>query len=836
MQKEEVLKTDFDGLARKLGSSRDGLSSKAAEERLAHYGLNEFKKEKINALIVLGRQFRSSLIYLLIAASAISYGIGDYSGGTVIFAILLINTLLGFFQEYRSEKMMEKLSQFMTTAIGVKRDGEFTLVGHSKIVPGDVITVREGDIVPADIRLFETVDLQVNESQLTGESIPVSKRGGAGVTAEDCLLYSGSVIEKGEAQGIVYATGKDTELGTIAKLSTQTKRVTQYEKSLQVFSSSLMKITLLGLGLVFAAKVLLVLANHGALPVADLLLFVIATAVAVIPEALPVIATVTLSNGAMKLAKRHVVVKRLSSIEDLGNVNMLCTDKTGTLTENKMVISRIVSKDSDLFQRFAYASVIPLKTKKHRLQNTYDEAFDKYVSETIKREAKKLEVVKELPFDPEARRSRTVLKDTQTGKYYLVAAGAPEQLLDITDDSRSKAKYLSEIIAEGKQGLHLLAMAYKEITYSGQTDVLKEGKDMIFLGYASMHDPLRSSVKTTIQLAEKLGVKIKILTGDSREVAEYIGKEVGLVSADSQVYVGDELAKMDDDRFDAVVEKCNVFARVLPAQKFRIIESLKKNNVVAYQGDGINDAPSLKLADVAIAVNSATDIAKESSDMVLLNKSLEVIVNGIDYGRSIFVNINKYIKHTMVSNFGNFIALSVLYLVSVSLPLLPVQILLTSVITDIPLITVYSDAVEREDVVRPEKQSVKELLFISLIMGVPTALFEIFYFLLIRTQSQMVIQTSLYLFLTLIALVVFYVVRSRKTLFGTKPPSTLINISFVLAAVVSIALIYIPTFQSWFYFMPLGAYAIGMMILFTVLYLFVTGYVKTLYYRYAARS
>jgi Mg2+-importing ATPase len=827
MLKKDVLSLDLSTLVEKLGSSKDGLTQKQAMAYLAEHGANQIKKKSVGPLTVLGHQFQSSLIYLLIVAGLICYGIKDYSDGTVILVILLINTFLGFFQEYRSEKIVEKLSQFISKQVRIKRDGQFLLLDESQVVPGDVIMVREGDIAPADMRLIDAEDLQVNESQLTGESVPITKIPSDGAKISNALVFTGSVIEKGEGVGIVYATGNETELGTIAKLSTETKKETQYERSLKAFSSFLIKVTLSGLALVFVFKIIL---DHGFSNATNLLLFIIAMAVAIVPEVLPVIATVTLSGGALKLAKKHVVVKRLSSLEDLGNVNLLCTDKTGTLTENKMVINKITSIDDELFQKFAYASIIPLKGRKRRAQNSYDDAFLNYVSEAIKREAKNIIIAKELPFDPDARRSRVILEDTKAKKYYLISMGAPEALFSIAKGARKNAKYMKELVAEGNEGLHHLAIAYKEVKYTDKFDILKNERGLTFLGYASFNDPLRPSAKSTIHLAEKLGIKIKVLTGDSREVAEYVGREVGLVDEKSKVYIGDELDAMSEDQFKAAVLASNVFARVSPTQKYNIIKSLKESYVVAYQGDGINDAPALKLADVAIAVNSAMDIAKENADIVLLNKGLEVVINGIHYGRSIFVNINKYIKYTMVSNFGNFIALAALYLMSTALPLLPVQVLLTSVLTDIPLITVSSDTVEDSEVVRPEKHDVRELVFISLILGVPTALFEIFYFVIIRSQPQGTIETSLYVFLTFLSLIIFYAVRNKENFWKAKPASLLMNCSFIVAFIFSLGIIYIPQFQQWFSFVPLTATSLGLILLLMICYFFATDFVKVLYY------
>ncbi len=828
MDKKEVLTLSTEEFLGRLETSIGGLSQSDAHARLLRYGKNVFVRHHDHARTILIRQLRSSLVYLLLAATLISYSIGDYSDGTIIAVILLINITLSFFQEYRSEKIIEKLEQFITTQVRLRRDDKEMLLDTTQIVPGDVLMIREGDIVPADMRLLQVTDLEVNESQLTGESLPVIKQvSKEHALSEKNLVFTGSIIERGVAVGVVYATGKNTELGAIAELSLSTKKETPYEQSLQSFSTFLVKFVFIGLAALFISKLIL---NGGLSNISGLLLFIIAMAVAVVPEVLPVIATISLSRGALALAQKHVVVKRLSALEDLGNVNLLCTDKTGTITENKMQIRSVVSSDVELFQILAFAAIAPLKTRKHRTQNSYDDAFFNYVSESLKKKAAALRIIKELPFDPNDRRSRMVLEDTHTKKYFLVVIGAPEVLLQITKHVHTAA-YLENITKEGKTGLHHLALAYREVSYSDDFDILKHEEGLTFLGYVSMDDPLRPGVKNTLQRAEKLGIRIKILTGDSREVAQYIGEQIGLMKEGGQVYLGNELEKMSPSQLEAAITTSNIFARVTSTQKYNIIKILKKQYVVAYQGDGINDAPALKLADVAIAVNSATDIAKENADIVLLKSSLEVIINGIKYGRSIFVNINKYIKHTMVSNFGNFIALSMFYLFSTDLPLLPIQILLTSLITDIPMIMISTDSTTDEEVVRPEKHNVRRLMFLSILLGIPTALFEIFYFLLIRLEPQRYVETSLYIFLTFIALIVFYSVRSERSFWNAKKPSTVLNISFALAFLFSLCIIYIPQFQIWFSFAPLSLVTLAILAILTLIYFFIVDVIKVWYFK-----
>lgn len=802
----------------------NGLSSVEAATRLHTMGPNEFVKSKHGAWFVFARQFKSSLVFLLIAAAIIAFWLGDYSNGIIMSAILIINAGLGFYQEYKSERIVEKLSKFVSKQVFVKRDGQMVLADESSIVLGDMIAVREGDVLVADMRLLNTDNLQMNESSLTGESLPVVKKESAGL---ESLAFAGSVVEKGEGLGIVYATGGATELGSIATLSTRTTRETQYEKSLRLLSSFLMRFVMMGLALVFALKLII---SGGNANIVSLLLFIVAMAVAIVPEALPVIATVSLSRGALRLAKKHVVVKHLPSVEDLGNVTLLCTDKTGTITENKMTITKVVSEHEEFMLQLAYASVELVHGTHQKYTNAYDAAFIAFIPESIKDQGKKLTLIKEVPFDPAVRRSRTILFDEANHKYYLVVLGSAETLLDIAYTPQQK-EYKEAFVREGTQGLRHFGIAYKEVEYDTHFDVVAQEAGLVFLGYAVITDPLRPTAKRAIEDAEKLGIQIKILTGDSKEVAEYAGKEVGLISPTQVVYTGDALEQMSPTQFAAVLRANNVFARVSPTQKYSIIEELKKTDTVAYQGDGINDAPSLKLADVSIAVNSATDIAKDNADIILLRKNLEVVVDGIRYGRAIFVNINKYIRHTMISNFGNFIALSALYLFSKTLPLLPIQILLVSVITDIPLITISADTVGDAEIVRPEKHNMKELVDISLILGIPTAVFELVYFAMVRFAPQDAARTSLFAFLAVIGLIVFYAVRNRQHFWNAKTPSIIVNAAFVLALLFSIGIIYIHPFQAAFSFIPLSVVSLSVIFALSLLYFLVVDLVKVRYYR-----
>jgi Mg2+-importing ATPase len=822
--KPAIEKQTIEELIQSLHTTTEGLSDAEAKNRLNSFGFNILKNEsKTTVVRLIGNQFKSALIYLLFLASVLSFLLKDYGDGFIILTILLINTGLGFYQQFRSENAVAKLQKLVSKEVLVKRDNKELLIEERFIVPGDVVILREGDIAPADIRLIHVDDLSVNESQLSGESAPVIKSN-AGAHS---LVFAGSIVERGEAEGFVYATAKDTEIGKIAHLSSTTDRTTQYEKSISAFSSFLIKVTFLTLAIVFVLKLAIA---HDFSHVTTLGLFVVALAITVVPEAMPVIVTVTLSTGAMRLAKRHVITKTLSAVEDLGNITLLCSDKTGTLTENRQTVKSLIAHDKELFQRLAIASLESLDEKRKKFLASFDKAFLDFVPDDIKHQAKRYKRLEELPFDPAARRRRVVFSDGN--KTFLVEVGSVETLLSISDEPK-KEEYLKRIREDGKNGLRHLGIAFKEVHYTtkDQFDILKHEQDLKFVGFVALEDPLRPTAKHTIELAEKLGVAIKILSGDSKEVTEYVAREVGLMTAKQIVYTGEELEKMSDEQFSHAVQENNAFARLNPEQKYRIIKFLKLNNVVGYQGDGINDAPALKLADVAIAVNNATDVAQDSADILLLRNDLNVIINGISYGRSIFSNINKYIRFTMVGSFGNLFAISTLYLISsTSLPLLPVQLVLTSLLTDIPCITIATDNVSPEELIQPNKFNVHSLMFISMFLGSITSLFEIMYYAIIEHQPTGIAQSGLYLFLTLSGLVVIFTIRNKDHFWQAPRLSQAMGLAFAIITAASIATIYLEVTKKLFSFSSLSVGILGLTIAMTVFYVFVLDTVKVWFY------
>ncbi|HEY1645374.1 MAG TPA: cation-transporting P-type ATPase [Candidatus Saccharimonadales bacterium] len=825
MDKEKAKSLNVNEFMSELQASDDGLSEREVTDRLEKYGPNVFKTEtKNHATKLLLKQFKSSLVYLLLAAAIISFAVKDVDDGIVITVILLLNTGLGFFQEYRSEKAVEKLQKLIGKEILVTRDGRQHLVPEKQLTIGDLVTLKEGDVVPADVRLISADDLTVNESQLSGESVPVGKL----TVGKNCLVFAGSTIEEGEGLGVVYAVGLATELGKIAHLSSSTKRVTQFEKSLSAFSSFLVKVTFLTLLAIFILKLV---TSHSGESFSELALFAIALSITVVPEAMPVIVTVTLSRGALSLAKRHVITKTLTAVEDLGNINVLCSDKTGTLTENKQTIKKIFTSDEELFQTLAMVSLENLDAKHIKLQSSFDKAFIDYIPKDIQEKAKSFRRLKELPFDPASRRRRVVA--TKDGKTYLIEVGSTETLLDLTHSSKAH-EYRNIIKSDGRQGLRHLGIAYKEIEYESDAfDILEHEKGLKFVGFCSLEDPLRPNAKATIRLAENLGVDIKILSGDSREVTQYVAEEVGLIEKGQTVYTGDEIEQMSDIKLAEELKTIHALARLNPEQKYRVIRLLQLHgNVVGYQGDGINDAPALKLADVAIAVSNATDVAQESADILLLRNDIEVLVNGIKYGREIFANINKYIRFMLVGNWGNFFALSALYLLSVNgLPILTVQLLLTSLLTDLPCVAIATDNVDKQDLSSPSKFSIHSLMFISIFLGSLTAVFEIMYYAVIKSHAGGVASTGLFLFLTFSGLIIIFAIRTKDHFWRAPKFSAAMKIVFALVAVISLALVYIPTTKRVLHFSSFTPGLFGIMLVLTLIYFFVIDTVKVWFYK-----
>jgi len=764
-----------------LGSGPDGLTDASATASISTNGANRIPRAELSGLKILWRQLSSPMTYVLAAAFLISLIVSDWSSALTILVFLALNTVLSFAQEFRSEHIVQKLQKFITPSALVKRNGVWKQVPRDELAVGDLIAVKAGDAFPADVRLVKAENLEVDESVLTGESAPAEKdektlaAPPSAPTDAMNIGFAGTIVVAGEAEAVVLGIGGQTVFGQIAAESSETKRPSIFEQNIASFSKFLVWLTVIVLAAVYVAN--LIIKGAAESPI-DLLLFSLAVAVSVIPEALPAVITITFSKGALILAKKKVVVKRLSAIEDLGHIEVLCTDKTGTITENKMTIGRVACGNANACLLSALHSS-DLPQGKKQVVSSFDAAIWHFASNDLHSEAKKAVRLDQLPFDPTRRRNATIVE--RDGKIILALKGAPEDILDLCHVSGAPREAAeAEFKSMGQEGMRVLAVAEREVAKKedyGPSD--EEGA--VFMGLIGFIDPLKSTAKAAIELAEKLHVRVKIITGDSAEVAGAIGVKVGIINNAADVMTGADLAKLDDLAFAAAVEAKDVFARVTPEIKFRIVNALEKKFATGFLGEGVNDAPALKAANVALVVAEASDIAREAADVVLLDRSLSVVIDGIKEGRTIFANVTKYIRYTLVGNLGNFFSIALISLFVDYLPLLPVQILLINLLTDIPFVAVATDNVDIEDIATPHRFSIRGLALYASILGFVASLFDFIFFGIMRHAPVTEIRTLWFVMNMLTEVATIFVLRTNRLFLSARRPSWLLtSISLVI--------------------------------------------------------
>lgn len=827
---------DFTDILLELKSDPDkGLSYADVEERLEENGLNKIEEKGSGGFDIFLGQFKSPFVYLLIAASALSFFLGQSIEGVMILLFVIINTSLGFFQEYRSENVVKLLKNYISFKTKVIRGGEERLVDSENLVVGDIVVLETGDKISADLRVIESYDLFIDESILTGESLLVFKQGEVIPKKPDNffsasnLCFSGTSVARGKAKAVILATGKNTFLGGVSRLTSQVKSTSEFEKGISRFSSFILRLVLLTLVFVFIANAFL----KGGNDVWELLIFSVALAISVIPEALPLVMTVSFSKGAINLAKHKVVVKRLASIEDLGNVDVLCSDKTGTLTENKLTVLDFYDSISPVKNILLYANLASSQSVDR------NEPFDVALFDKLDENDKKLlggfNFILSTPFDPVRKRNNVLVQKNK--KIEFVVRGAAEVIFDLCTniDVERMVDLRAWIKEQGLLGRRVLAVAKKTIGEI-ELDTLKnnlseEERGLELIGLIAFADPIKKSIKKALIDARELGVDLRIITGDSMEVAGAVACQIGLISDPHQVILAEDLDRMSEDEREAAIEKYKVFARVLPEQKFNIIKELKEKYSVGYLGDGINDAPALKIAGVSIVVSNASDIAREAADIVLLESDLGVIIEGIREGRKIFANNTKYIKATLASNFGNFYAVAAASLLIDFLPMLPLQILLLNLLSDFPMIAIATDNIDSEELISPKKYQVKDIIIIAVILGIVSSIFDFMFFAMFYSISPGVLQTNWFIASILTELVFLFSIRTKKSIFKAKRPSNLI---LLLTGLASFATIVIP-FTSWgqtlFGFIKPAWQHLLLIFVVTALYLVCSEIIKLFYYK-----
>jgi Mg2+-importing ATPase len=811
-----------------LNSKESGLSEEEVKERQKVYGFNEIKEKEVSATEILLKQLKSPFFYILLIAAILAFFVGEKIDSLLIIIFASLNVILGFSQEYRAHRALSLLKSYFPPDVNVLRDGKEKIIDKRFLVPGDVVLLSIGDIIPADLRIIEAMNLLVDESILTGESEPVVKisekleKETNQIFEAKNILFSGTSIISGKAKGIVISTGKESEIGKIGKLIARIEKPSLYQKEILDFSKVIIKFVVLTILIIFIANLIL---KKQQSPV-DFLIFCLALITGLVPEALPVVVGVSLSNGALKLARRNVLVKRLEAIEDLGNVEVLCTDKTGTITENKLTLTEVFSKNQEKCLDFAFLSSSLLEKDVDVIQNPFDLAIYEKVKNKIGN-LKKAKLIFEIPFSPQRLRS-SVLVDFE-GKRYLILKGAPEKILELSKENE-KEEILKVTREKGKEGKRVLAFAFKE--FDGNSFSENDEKELEFLGLLFFSDPLKKDTKRTLHLAKKLGVQIKILTGDSKEVAAQVAKEVGLIKSEDEVILGKDLEKISEKDFDETCEKFSVFARVLPETKLKIIKSLQKKYEVGFVGEGINDAPALKEANIGIVVKGAADISKEVADIILLKDDLRTIIEGIRRGRNIFSNIQKYIKATLASNFGNMYSMAGVSLIFPFLPMLPTQILLLNLLSDLPLVSVATDTLDPEELKRPRTQKISHFFPYIFLLALVSSLFDFIFFGIFFNQGEKSIQTHWFLLSVLTELVIIFTVRTRKFFLLAKSPSSLLVSLSIFVFLVSFSLPFTHFGKEYFGFISPSFHSIIILISLSLTYLLVNEIVKFFYCHY----
>ena len=822
-----------------LQSSPQGLSGASAQERLNKFGHNELQGHKKSApLLLLLGQFKSPLVLILVFAAIISVVTGEWIDASIILAIVIASAVLGFIQEYGASNAVEKLRSRVTLKVNVLRDGGRQTILAEEVVPGDVVLLSAGSIIPADGVVIQADDFFVNQAVLTGETFPVEKK--AGTVAEGASLaertncvFMGTNVSGGSARLLIVETGRRTEFGQIAEKLNLRPPETEFERGIRKFGSMLSQVMMVMVLVVFAINVFL------KKPVVDSLLFAVALAVGMTPELLPAIISITLSKGAQSMAKKGVIVRQLASIENFGSMDVLCTDKTGTLTLGVVSLDGALDPLGDASDQVFLNAYLNAHFQTG-LVNALDEAILQHAQPEIGRFNK----TEEIPYDFVRKRLSISVQDTtlQKSTYTLITKGALDNVLEasthILEDGQAvlldkkRQDALQVKFADwSEQGFRVLGVATKEVAPQPEYPV-EEECDMTFIGFLLFFDPPKPDIQKTIVDLKNLGVTLKIITGDNRRVALHVAQATGMPV--TGILTGAELNQMRDEALWRRADQANLFAEVDPNQKERIISALRKTgHVVGYMGDGINDAPALHAADVGISVENAVDVAKEAADFVLLEQDLDVLRLGIEEGRHTFANTLKYVSMTTSANFGNMFSMAGLSLFLPFLPLLPKQILLNNFMTDLPAMTLATDSVDPEMADKPRRWDVNSIRNFMIVFGLISSVFDFITFgvlLLVLRASENQFRTGWFIESSLTELFILLVVRTRRSLFKSKPGRWL-WISTLLVGLATLILPYLPGVGPIFGFIPLPPLMMVLLLTITSLYVAANEIAKRIFYR-----
>ena len=862
---QEAATTPVQVVLSSLESSPAGLSSFEAQSRVSAYGPNVLTQRKERPVFVqFLLEFKSPLIIILLIAAGVSVFFGQVLDATIIVIMVLLSVVLDFVQEHSANEAVKRLKETVKTTATVIRQGGKQEVATHDLCVGDIIFLNAGDLVPADARIISSTDFFVNQSALTGESFPSGKND---LTLSSTLpdgvspkMYSlgelanivflGTSVVSGSATAVVVRKGKDTEFGKIADTLVAASPDSEFDIGVRNFSHLIMRVIVFLVLFIFLFNSLV---KHQLL---ESFMFAVAIAVGLTPELLPVIMSVTMAKGSVHMAKKGVIVKKLSSIPNFGSMDVLCTDKTGTLTEDKITLMKYTDPDGKVSERVLFFTYLN-STYQTGISNPLDKAvldFRKFPLESYVK-------VDEIPFDF-VRKKMSIVADkiaaaqSHTGKRmqprtiarYLITKGAPEEIFKSCThtlhngrkhalDEKTITTVTKQYQELSAQGFRVLAIAMKEIPFERGSKVGRQRytkhdeQDLELLGFVSFFDPPKADVSATLKEIHAMGIEIKIITGDNELVTKKVCSDLGLDV--KGILLGEEMDHLTDDALKVRVERTTIFARFTPDEKNRVILALKANNhVVGYMGDGINDAPSLRTADVGISVDTAVDIAKESADIVLTRKSLHSLKEGILDGRKTFGNTMKYILMGLSSNFGNMFSAAGAVIFLPFLPMLPIQILLNNFLYDFSQVTIASDTVDPEFIQRPKRWNIHFIKRFMMVFGIISSVFDFltfFIMLWVFNASPQVFQTAWFIESLATQTLVIYLIRTKKIPFLQSMPSPLLIVS-TLACVIAGWIITYTALGAIFGFTPLPWHVLLAIVALVAIYLVLVEFAKRIFY------
>ncbi len=831
MKKEDIFSA--------LDTSEEGLTNGDAAERIRKNRQNSYGTKKNNGVVkLLLAQYKSPIIIILIFATGLSYIFHDTSDAVIIMTIVILSGLLSFWQEYGANDAVSKLLKTVKTNVVVLRDRSPQEVGVDEVVPGDVVILRAGAVVPADCIIIESDSLNVDESTLTGETFPVEKQ--AEILSADTpmnnrinSLWMGTHVISGTAKALVVMTGKDTEFGKISERLKLTPDETDFEKGIRKFGYFLMEVTLILVIVIFALNVFF------KRPVLDSFMFSLALAVGLTPQLLPAIISINLAHGAKTMAGKKVIVKKLASIENFGSMDVLCSDKTGTLTDGSVKIHAAVDANGNPSEKvFLYAYINAYFESGYI--NPIDEAIRQHRSIDMKDYIK----LDEHPYDFIRKRLSIMVVNTSENQdnNFMVSKGALKNILDVCTKAETENGSIVDINQVytdienrfkefSQKGYRTLGIAYKNISKRSTIEDELES-DMIFLGFITLFDPLKENIAATIGSLKDYGVSLKIITGDNRLIAENIVSQMGY--SNMKILTGSEIHAMSDGALMKRVGETSVFAEVEPNQKERIIIALKKSgSIVGYMGDGINDVSALHAADVSISVDSAVDVAKEAADIVLMEKNLEVLVDGIKAGRITFANTIKYVFMATSANFGNMFSMAGASIFLPFLPLLPKQILVTNLLTDLPEMTIATDSVDDEMIMSPKRWDIDFIRKFMLTFGFISSVFDFITFIVLRYvvfASEAQFRAGWFIESVVSAAFIVMVIRTRQPFYKSTPGKYLL-ITTICTAAASVIIALTPPLEKLLGFEAVDAWVLAAIAAIIIVYIFTAEAAKRVFYK-----